>query len=57
MPTHKAYASIRHLAEIMEEYIKTPEIIREQSHNARRLVEEQYNWDDRDELMIKLLRG
>ncbi len=57
MPTKKAYASIPHLAKIMEEYIKHPELVREQSLNARKLVEEQYNWDDRDELMMKLLRG
>lgn len=57
MPTHKAYADTNHLAKIIKNYIEHPEIIKEQSHNARRLVETQYNWDDRDELMMKLLRG
>ncbi len=57
MPTHKAYADVRHLAEIMEDYIRHPGQIREQSHQARKLVEERYNWDHRDEAILKLIMG
>jgi glycosyltransferase involved in cell wall biosynthesis len=45
------------LAEILKEYIDNPLLIKEQSHNARELVELKYNWDDRDKDFITLLKG
>lgn len=57
MPTHKAYADVNHLAAIMEDYILHPEQISGQSRNARQLVEQKYNWDDRDEEMLRLIAG
>ena len=57
MPTHKAFADSSSLAKIMEEYILHPDKIRDQSREARRLVETHYNWDHRDEQILVLLRG
>ena len=44
-----------HLAEIMIDYIDHPGKIEEHSHNARKRVETDFNWDDRDEQIFKLL--
>ena len=57
MNMEKAHICSNHLAEILKEYINNPLLIKEQSHNARELVELKYNWDDRDKEFITLLRG
>lgn len=57
MPMDKVYIDISHLAEIMIDYIEHPEKIREQSHEARRIIETTFNWDDRDEMVLNLLSG
>ena len=51
----KVYPNINHLAEIMVDYIDNPYKVTEHSLNARRRIENEYNWDDRDEEIIKLL--
>ena len=51
----KVYPNINHLAEIMIDYIDNPGKIEEHSHNARKRVETDFNWDDRDEQIFKLL--
>ena len=39
----------------MVDYIDNPYKVTEHSLNARRRIENEYNWDDRDEEIIKLL--
>lgn len=55
MQMDKAVADTNHLAEIMLDYIENPGKIIEQSHAARKRVERDYNWLDRDEQILKLL--
>ena len=57
MQTRMAYADTGHLAAILRDYSHKPDEIREQSHRARRIVEERYNWDDRDAQILGLLKG
>jgi len=57
MNMEKAHICSNHLAQILKEYIDNPSLIKEQSHNARKLVELKYNWDDRDIDLITLLKG
>ena len=45
-----------HLAEIMINYIDHPENVEEQSYNARKRIEADFNWDDRDEQILNLLQ-
>jgi len=52
----KAIADTSRLAEIIIDYIEHPEKVREHSLNARRKVETDYNWDDRDEEILSLLQ-
>ena len=54
-PTMKVYADTKHLAEIMIDYIENPDKVNEHSVNARKKIENQYNWDDRDEDFYKLI--
>ena len=54
-PTMKAYADTTHLSEIMIDYIENPKKVNEHSNNARKKIEEVYNWDDRDEDFYKLI--
>ena len=54
MPMDKVIIDTNHLAEIMLDYIKFPNKVTEQSINARSKVEKDYNWDDRDEMILKL---
>ena len=49
----KALVNTSHLAEILEDYISHPSLIEEQSLNARKKVEKCYNWDDRDDELLK----
>ena len=55
MAIDKVYPDVHHLAEILHDYIENPQQILEQSYNARKKIEEKFNWDDRDMEMIKLL--
>ena len=50
----KVYPNINHLAEIMVDYIDNPYKVTEHSLNARRRIENDYNWDDRDEQIFNL---
>ena len=51
----KAYSDTKHLAEIMIDYIENPKKVNEHSINARKKIEQSYNWDDRDKDFYKLL--
>ena len=47
--------NINHLAKIMVDYIDNPTKVTEHSLNSRRRIENDYNWDDRDEQILNLL--
>ena len=55
MPMNKVLIDTSYLAEIMINYIDHPENVEEQSFNARKRIETDFNWDDRDEQIIKLI--
>ncbi len=55
MPMDKVIINTKHLAEIMINYIDNPTKVEQQSINARARVEKDYNWDDRDEQILKLI--
>ena len=54
-PTMKATIDTKHLAEIMIDYIENPNKVNEHSKNARKKIEQDYNWDDRDEDFYNLI--
>ena len=54
MALEKVYPNVNHLAEIMIDYIDNPSKVTEQSINARKNVETNYNWDERDEQILNL---
>jgi len=56
MPTNKVIVDTSHLAEIMIDYIDHPEKIGEHSQKARERVETDYNWDDRDDAILNLVK-
>ena len=43
-----------HLAEIMIDYIDNPHKVTEHSYYARQRIEQDFNWDDRDEQILEL---
>ena len=51
---NKVAIDTSHLADIILDYIKFPEKVREHSINARKRIEKDYNWDDRDNDILKL---
>ena len=55
MPMEKVIIDTSHLAEIMIDYIEHPKKIKEQSHNARKRIEKDFNWDHRDKQILDLL--
>ena len=55
MPMDKVLIDTEHLAEIMIDYIENPDKVTEHSINARKRVENDFNWDDRDENILRLL--
>lgn len=55
MPMDKVIIDPEHLAEIMIDYIDNPKKVTEHSINARKRIEKDYNWDDRDEQILELL--
>ena len=55
MPMDKFFIDTSHLAEIMIDYIEHPDKINVHSHNARKRIETEFNWDDRDSIIIKTL--
>ena len=55
MPMDKFIIDTSHLAEIMIDYIEHPDKITVHSHNARKRIETEFNWDDRDSIIIKTL--
>ena len=56
MPMNKVLIDTSHLAEIMIDYTDHPEKVEEHSQNARKRVETDFNWDDRDEQILNLLQ-
>ena len=54
MPMGKVFIDTSNLANIMLDYIKFPDKVTAQSISARKRVEKDYNWDDRDEDILKL---
>ena len=56
MPMDKVLIDTSHLAEIMINYIDHPENVEEQSFNARKRIETDFNWDDRDEQILNILQ-
>ena len=56
MPMDKVIVDTSHLAEIMIDYIDHPNKVEEHSHNARKRIETDYNWDDRDDEILKLFK-
>ena len=55
MPMDKVLIDANHLAEIMIDYIDHPNKVVEHSINARKKIEKDFNWDDRDRDILKLL--
>ena len=55
MPTDKVYIDTKHLAEILINYIENPELVTEQSFKSREKIVKYYNWDDRDQLILKTI--
>jgi len=53
--TGKVFVDEHHLAEILLDYLEHPERVAEQSLAARKKVETEYNWDDRDGEILRLL--
>ena len=51
---NEAFIDCSHLAEILINYIDNPQIVEEQSINARKKIETKYNWDDRDKQIFNL---
>ena len=56
MPMNKVLIDTSHLAEIMIDYIDHPNKVIEHSQNARKRVKIDYNWDDRDEQILNLVK-
>jgi len=56
MPMDKVIVDTSYLAKIMIDYIDHPDKVEEHSHNARKRVETDYNWDDRDEDILNILQ-
>ena len=56
MPMDKVIIDTSHLAEIMIDYIEHPDKVEEHSQNARKRVETDFNWDDRDEQILNILQ-
>ena len=54
MEIDKVFPNINHLAKIMIDYINNPQKVTEHSINARKQVETEYNWDDRDSQILDL---
>jgi 1,2-diacylglycerol 3-alpha-glucosyltransferase len=52
---HTCYPCTRDLANLMLDYIEHPEKVAEHSANARRRIESDFNWDDRDQKILQLL--
>ena len=55
MPMDKVIIDPSHLAEIMIDYIDNSQKVTEHSYNARQRIEQDFNWDDRDEQILNLL--
>ena len=55
MPMDKVTINTSHLAEIILDYIKFPDKVKEHSINARKRIEKDFNWDDRDKNILELL--
>ena len=55
MPMDKVLIDTSHLAEIMIDYIENPRKIEVHSINARKHIEKNYNWDDRDIEILNLI--
>ena len=55
MPMDKIIIDTSHLAEIMVDYIYHPKKVEEQSYYARKRIEIDFNWDDRDDNILQLL--
>ena len=55
MALEKVYPNINHLAEIMIDYIENPDKITVHSQTARNKIEKDYNWDDRDNIIMSTI--
>ena len=55
MPTDKVYIDTSHLAEILIDYIENPEKVTEHSFNARERIVKDFNWDDRDSVILSII--
>ena len=55
MPTDKVYIDTSHLAEILIDYIENPEKVTEHSLNARERIVKDFNWDDRDSVILSII--
>ena len=55
MPMDKVIIDTSHLSEIMIDYIEHPEKVEAHSYNARKRIDTDFNWDDRDQQIINLL--
>tara|TARA_Y100000590_G_scaffold339179_1_gene386635 strand:- start:3692 stop:4816 length:1125 start_codon:yes stop_codon:yes gene_type:complete len=55
MPMDKVIIDTNHLAEIMIDYIEHPKKVTEHSMNARKKIETEFNWDDRDTIIMNTL--
>lgn len=55
MPTDKVMIDEEHLAQIMIDYIDNPDKVMEHSKQARETIITQFNWDDRDKEILKVV--
>ena len=55
MPMDKVFIDTNHLAEILVDYIENPKKVIEQSYNARERIVKDFNWDDRDSVILSIL--
>ena len=55
MPMDKVFIDTNHLAEILVDYIENPKKVIEQSYNARERIVKDFNWDDRDSVILSII--
>ena len=55
MPTNKVFIDTNHLSEILIDYINNPHKVTEHSYMARKKIITDFNWDDRDSIILSTI--
>ena len=55
MPTNKVFIDTNHLSEILIDYINNPHKVTEHSYMAREKIITDFNWDDRDSIILSTI--